>query len=140
MRDAGLGAERQRRRRLHRHHRRGAQGSGRGGEVHAVSDRQGCENPGRVQSGTVAEYRLVGYETRLLAKDDFNNDKVDAGDVGSGHTVTALYEIVPVGGPRAVEVQRYTRPAAADTLSATNDGEYAFIKIRYKLPTSMCRR
>ena len=47
---------------------------------------------------TVAEYRLIGYETRLLNRDDFANDKVDAGDVGSGQTVTALYEIVPVGG------------------------------------------
>ena len=47
---------------------------------------------------TVAEYRLIGYETRLLNRDDFDNDKVDAGDVGSGQTVTALYEIVPVGG------------------------------------------
>ncbi len=46
---------------------------------------------------TVAEYRLVGYETRALNREDFNNDKVDAGDVGSGHTVTAIYEITPVG-------------------------------------------
>ena len=56
---------------------------------------------------TVAEYRLVGYETRLLNRADFNNDKVDAGDVGSGQTVTAIYEIVPVGGPRAVSDLRY---------------------------------
>ena len=65
---------------------------------------------------TVAEYRLIGYETRLLNREDFNNDKVDAGDVGSGQTVTALYEIVPVGGPRAIGDLRYarpTRPAAA---------------------------
>ncbi|MEE8455683.1 MAG: VWA domain-containing protein, partial [Limibaculum sp.] len=46
---------------------------------------------------TVAEYRLIGYETRLLAREDFNNDRVDAGEIGSGHTVTALYEITPVG-------------------------------------------
>ena len=46
---------------------------------------------------TVAEYRLVGYETRALKREDFNNDAVDAGDVGSGHTVTAIYEITPVG-------------------------------------------
>src|SRR5262245_37015985 len=51
---------------------------------------------------TVAEYRLIGYETRMLQREDFNNDKVDAGDVGSGQTVTALYEIVPVGGPRVM--------------------------------------
>ena len=59
----------------------------------------------------VAEYRLIGYETRMLNRDDFNNDKVDAGDVGSGQTVTALYEIVPVGGPRAIDDLRYaSRP------------------------------
>ena len=56
---------------------------------------------------TVAEYRLIGYETRLLNREDFNNDKVDAGDVGSGQSVTALYEIVPVGGPRVVGDLRY---------------------------------
>ena len=74
---------------------------------------------------TVAEYRLIGYETRLLNRDDFNNDKVDAGDVGSGQTVTALYEIVPVGGPRAIGDLRYAqaggggrRRAAASTASS----------------------
>src|SRR6201999_431327 len=51
-------------------------------------------NPARV-----AEYRLIGYETRILNRTDFNNDKVDAGDIGSGHTVTALYEITPAGSP-----------------------------------------
>ena len=50
---------------------------------------------------TVAEYRLVGYETRALKREDFNNDAVDAGDVGSGHTVTAIYEITPVGSAHA---------------------------------------
>ena len=45
----------------------------------------------------VSEYRLIGYETRALKREDFNNDKVDAGDIGAGHTVTALYEIVPAG-------------------------------------------
>ena len=44
----------------------------------------------------VAEYRLIGYETRMLKREDFNNDKVDAGDIGSGHSVTAIYEITPV--------------------------------------------
>lgn len=83
---------------------------------------------------TVAEYRLIGYETRLLNKDDFNNDKVDAGDVGSGQTVTALYEIVPAGGPRVSDASRYAKPAAAQPTST--DGEYGFIKIRYKLPKS----
>src|SRR6185312_15591471 len=45
----------------------------------------------------VASYRLIGYENRLLKKEDFNNDAVDAGEIGAGHTVTALYEIVPAG-------------------------------------------
>lgn len=86
---------------------------------------------------TVAEYRLIGYETRLLNRDDFNNDKVDAGDVGSGQTVTALYEIVPVGGPRVVGDLRYGQPSgAAGTPPASAAGEYAFVKIRYKLPKS----
>jgi Ca-activated chloride channel family protein len=58
----------------------------------------------------VVEYRLIGYETRLLNRDDFTNDKVDAGEVGSGPTVTALYEIVPVGGPRLVDDLRYGPP------------------------------
>jgi Ca-activated chloride channel family protein len=84
---------------------------------------------------TVAEYRLVGYETRLLNRDDFNNDKVDAGDVGSGQTVTALYEIVPVGGPRVTSDLRYGQPSQA-AAPAGAAGEYAFVKVRYKLPKS----
>ncbi|MGE0116888.1 MAG: von Willebrand factor type A domain-containing protein [Dongiaceae bacterium] len=80
----------------------------------------------------VAEYRLIGYETRLLAREDFNNDKVDAGDVGSGHSVTALYEITPPdSASRLVDDLRYggsVRPAAAA------DGELAYLRIRYKLP------
>jgi Ca-activated chloride channel family protein len=87
---------------------------------------------------TVAEYRLIGYETRLLNRDDFANDKVDAGDVGSGQTVTALYEIVPVGGPRVIGDLRYAQPAgaAAGAAAPSSAGEYAFVKIRYKLPKS----
>jgi len=83
---------------------------------------------------TVAEYRLIGYETRLLNRDDFANDKVDAGDVGSGQTVTALYDIVPVGGPRVVDDLRYGAKAQAS--GAPSPAEYAFVKIRYKLPRS----
>jgi Ca-activated chloride channel family protein len=82
----------------------------------------------------VSEYRLVGYETRLLNRDDFNNDKVDAGDVGSGQTVTALYEIVPVGGPTAVGDLRYGAATASNERAGSNAGEYAFVMIRYKLP------
>ena len=59
---------------------------------------------------TVAEYRLVGYETRALKREDFNNDAVDAGDVGSGHTVTAIYEITPVGvDARMIDESRYAK-------------------------------
>ncbi|SOB78730.1 Ca-activated chloride channel family protein [Sphingomonas guangdongensis] len=86
---------------------------------------------------TVAEYRLIGYETRMLAREDFENDRVDAGEVGSGQTVTALYEIVPVGGPRASGDLRYARPTPA---TATGGGEYGFVKIRYKLPKASASR
>jgi Ca-activated chloride channel family protein len=79
----------------------------------------------------VSEYRLIGYETRMLAREDFNNDQVDAGEVGSGASVTALYEITPKGGPASVDPLRYGGGAAAETAPA---GELAFLKIRYKLP------
>jgi Ca-activated chloride channel homolog len=91
---------------------------------------------------TVAEYRLVGYETRALKREDFNNDAVDAGDVGSGHTVTAIYEITPVGSAaRMVEPSRYAKEAkeASDAKRIAAIGtstEYGFLKIRYKLPDS----
>ena len=81
----------------------------------------------------VAEYRLIGYETRLLNREDFDNDKVDAGDVGSGQTVTAVYEVVPVGGSRAIGDLRYAKPVAT---SAARGVELGFVKIRYKLPKS----
>ena len=83
---------------------------------------------------TVAEYRLIGYETRLLNRDDFNNDKVDAGDVGSGQSVTALYEVVPVGGPRAISDLRYSKPMPVGPQA--RGSELGFVKIRYKLPKS----
>jgi Ca-activated chloride channel family protein len=82
----------------------------------------------------VAEYRLIGYENRELAREDFNNDKVDAGDIGAGHTVTAIYEVVLVGSEGAlVDPLRYENrkdEAAGDPDAA----EFAFVKIRYKLP------
>jgi Ca-activated chloride channel family protein len=83
---------------------------------------------------TVAEYRLVGYETRALKREDFNNDAIDAGDVGSGHTVTAIYEVTPVGSEaRMTDEPRYSenRPAAR---SRDSRNEYGWLKIRYKLP------
>jgi Ca-activated chloride channel homolog len=79
---------------------------------------------------TVSEYRLIGYETRLLNREDFNNDKVDAGEIGAGHTVTALYEVTPKGsGATLIDPLRYT---TEQKISGGN--ELAFVKIRYKLP------
>ncbi|MEL6966649.1 MAG: VWA domain-containing protein [Pseudomonadota bacterium] len=79
----------------------------------------------------IAEYRLIGYETRALRREDFNNDKVDAGDMGSGHSVTAIYEITPVGSQAVLnDPLRYgTSPA-----NSVNTDEIATLKIRYKLP------
>jgi len=82
-------------------------------------------NPGRV-----AEYRLIGYETRLLNREDFNNDQVDAGEIGAGASVTALYEITPVGGRLSVDPLRYQVKATPEDRT----GELAYVKIRYKLP------
>ena len=80
----------------------------------------------------VAEYRLIGYETRLLAREDFNNDKVDAGEVGSGHEVTALYEITTPGSEsRLIDDLRYGKPKAA---TGEENGEIALFRLRYKLP------
>ncbi len=79
---------------------------------------------------SVSEYRLVGYETRRLRREDFNNDKVDAGDIGAGHTVTAIYEFIPRGQKGWLDAPRYARPAAGGGRA----DEYAYVKIRYKLP------
>ncbi len=81
----------------------------------------------------VAEYRLIGYENRMLKTEDFNNDKIDAGDIGAGHTVTALYEVALVGGKGLrMDPLRYSTPTAAAAPSAK---EFAFVKLRYKLPS-----
>jgi Ca-activated chloride channel family protein len=85
-------------------------------------------NPARV-----SEYRLIGYETRLLNEADFENDRVDAGEVGSGASVTALYEITPVGGPSQIPDRRYD----ANRIGAGGGdptGEVGFVQVRYKLP------
>ncbi|UNK39433.1 VWA domain-containing protein [Shinella sp. H4-D48] len=88
-------------------------------------------NPDRI-----AEYRLIGYETRILNREDFNNDKVDAGDIGSGHRVTAIYEVTPKGSPAVLnDPLRYGKGEAADT-AASGDGEIAFLKMRWKKPDS----
>ena len=75
---------------------------------------------------TVSEYRLIGYETRLLNREDFNNDKVDAGEIGSGHTVTAIYEITPAGsGAQLVDGLRYqTSDAGGRATAPARSGEY----------------
>ncbi|QKD03390.1 VWA domain-containing protein [Mesorhizobium loti] len=83
----------------------------------------------------VSEYRLIGYETRALNREDFNNDRVDAGDIGSGHSVTAIYEITPKGsGGEQIDPLRYGQ-ATVNNGGVANADEYAFVKIRYKLPT-----
>jgi Ca-activated chloride channel family protein len=83
---------------------------------------------------TVSEYRLIGYETRLLSREDFNNDKVDAGEIGSGHTVTALYEITPKDS--AARLSDPLRYGTAHPQAEAHGDEYAFLEIRYKLPES----
>ncbi|MFN6951423.1 MAG: vWA domain-containing protein [Albidovulum sp.] len=78
----------------------------------------------------VAEYRLIGYETRALAREDFNNDRVDAGEIGAGHQVTALYEITPADSPaRLTDPLRYGSAPAQDDAA-----ELGFLKLRYKAP------
>jgi Ca-activated chloride channel family protein len=90
-------------------------------------------NPAKVQA-----YRLLGYEDRMLNKEDFNNDRKDAGDMGSGHTVTALYEIVPAGVKDdyagSVDPLKYQKPATVPVANSSN--EVATIKFRYK-PTDI---
>ncbi len=88
-------------------------------------------NPARVQA-----YRLIGYENRLLAAEDFNDDTKDAGELGAGHTVTALYEVIPVGVETeytigGVDSLRYQTPVASPL---PDTGELLFVKLRYKAP------
>ena len=86
-------------------------------------------NPNKVQA-----YRLIGYENRMLADEDFINDTKDAGELGSGHTVTALYELIPVGVEsdylKAVDDLKYTKTATATKFS----DELFTVKFRYKKP------
>ena len=88
-------------------------------------------NPARV-----AGYRLIGYENRLLADEDFNDDTKDAGELGAGHTVTALYEVVPAGEPVPrgdVDELRY-QPEPDDPPLSEFEGEMMYVKVRYKDP------
>lgn len=80
---------------------------------------------------SIAEYRLIGYETRALRREDFNNDRIDAGEIGAGHSVTAIYEITPVGSPAILnDPLRY----AAETGTQAAGDELAFLRLRYKEP------
>lgn len=80
----------------------------------------------------VAEYRLIGYENRILQREDFNNDRVDAGEIGAGHDVTALYELSLVdSGASASDPLRY---GESKPLVDTRSGELAWLKLRYKQP------
>src|SRR5206468_3571499 len=85
----------------------------------------------------VASYKLIGYENRLLAKEDFNDDKKDAGEIGAGHAVTALYEVVPKGAaaapPKTDPLKYQTAPGVA--LAAVSS-ELCTVNIRYKRPAS----
>ena len=81
----------------------------------------------------VAEWRLIGYENRVLQEADFKNDKVDAGDVGAGKTVTALYELTPVGENGLYDASRYSK-SNNETPAGDNKSELGFLKLRYKQP------
>lgn len=79
----------------------------------------------------VAEYRLIGYDNRQLRREDFNNDRVDAGDVGAGHSVTALYEVVPARSDfRFTDPLRFQEHSGVEATAS----ELAFVKLRYKQP------
>ena len=85
---------------------------------------------------TVSEYRLIGYETRILNREDFNDDTVDAGEVGSGASVTALYELTPAGSDaQLIDPLRYGEPVEPrEATPADEADEYGFFKIRWKKP------
>lgn len=87
-------------------------------------------NPQKVQA-----YRLIGYENRMLASEDFNDDQKDAGELGSGHTVTALYEVIPVGVKdeftKSVDDLKYQ---SNRTVTVNNSNEIMTVKLRYKKP------
>jgi len=83
-------------------------------------------NPAKVKA-----YRLIGYENRILNKEDFNDDKKDAGDIGSGHTVTALYEIVPAGSEEEVS---NVDPLTYQQTNILTSGNLMTVKLRYKKP------
>ncbi|MEM8917995.1 MAG: VWA domain-containing protein [Pseudomonadota bacterium] len=81
----------------------------------------------------VKEYRLIGYENRLLAEEDFDNDRIDAGDIGAGHQVTALYEVMPTNASGWLPERRYAGNRSEHPAADKHD-ELVQIKLRYKLP------
>jgi Ca-activated chloride channel family protein len=86
-----------------------------------------------VNPAVVAEYRLIGYENRALRREDFNNDRIDAGDIGAGHTVTALYELTLVGS-RGLRVDPLRYGGEAPRPAIGPAAEMAFVRLRYKQP------
>jgi Ca-activated chloride channel family protein len=104
-----------------------------GGTLHTIAKDVKIQvefNPGRVEA-----YRLIGYKNRMLRKEDFNDDKKDAGEIGAGHTVTALYEVMPAGGQRiAVRVDPLKYQAPSRLSPQAFGREMLTLKIRHKLP------
>src|SRR5262249_10888884 len=85
--------------------------------------------------GKVAGYRLLGYENRILAAQDFNDDKKDAGEIGAGHTGTALYEIVPAGkDPDVPGVDKLKYQKKAEKTDAAESDDLLTLKLRFKQP------
>ena len=101
-----------------------------GGTLHTIAKDVKIEfNP-----QTVSEYRLIGYENRQLRREDFNNDKIDAGEIGAGHTVTAIYEIVLSDSKdQRVDPLRYGQSSKRSN-QQTSTSELAYLKLRYKKP------
>ena len=91
-------------------------------------------NPQRVES-----YRLIGYENRMLRKEDFDDDRKDAGEIGAGHSVTALYEVVPTGSREGVTANDPLRYQSAAATTGPHD-ELLYVKLRYKLPDAKTSR
>ena len=90
-------------------------------------------NPAQVQS-----YRLIGYESRMLNDEDFNDDTKDAGEIGAGHTVTAFYEVIPVGVkgniPGTIDALKYQSNTSLNTPQLLSSKEMLTVKLRYKMP------
>jgi Ca-activated chloride channel family protein len=84
----------------------------------------------------IREYRLIGYENRLLNREDFNNDKVDAGDIGAGHTVTAIYELTPADRKGTIDALRYAVQETLKPGGKLPENELAYVKLRYKKPNT----